>query len=649
MKKFFIHIFFITVVFCLAANAHAQKQFNVMDWKTDASLNTWLRQQMHAQYDQRRTAFHEALRSKKAMLAYGESVRAKFRALLGPLPGRTPLQAKVTGRIKADGYYIEKIIYESFPHHHVTADLYLPDAKGKVPAALLFCGHEDAAKATPSYQRTAMLFARNGFAVLVIDPISQSERYQLTDGQGKPRTRGGTTEHTLLNAASNLCGGSTPADELWDNVRGLDYLLTRPEIDTAHVGCLGNSGGAMQTLYFAAFDPRVKVFAPCSYLSSRERTLELDGPADGCAQIPGEGAAGLEFSDYLIAAAPKPVLVLAGRFDFIDYTGTQQAVRELQQADSVLGAPHAVALFTVDDGHGISQPKREAAVAWFRKWLCHDGRPLHETPLPIQDEQTLRATTTGQVSTTFPDEVSLLQRNMEQVRNAHIHGREEMKTAIRAQLVLTDHASTPAVEQTGTVEKDRIVYEKMILRREGEVPLPVLVARPSGKLTQIVVWLPGEGKNRIADSTALVHAELDKGNLLVLADLRGIGETEDRAEFNDPKYYNREYRNAMLSLHIGRPIVGQRVTDIQTIMDALTRLTNANTTVVIRASGRAALPALYACVLDKRIGARELSLPLRSFTDLFRQPTARDWYSYVVPGVLRQYDIDDLERWADAK
>src|SRR5690606_3024372 len=152
---------------------------------------------------------------------------------------------------------------------------------------------------------------------LVIDPISQAERHQLTDEDGKPSTRGGTTEHTLVNAASNLVGSGAVAYQLWDNIRGLDYLETRSEVDKNRIGCLGNSGGGTQTTYFIGFDDRIKVAAPCSFISSRERNFELFGANDGCQHVPGEGQAGLELTDFMIMFAPKPLLILAGRYDFI--------------------------------------------------------------------------------------------------------------------------------------------------------------------------------------------------------------------------------------------------------------------------------------------------------------------------------------------
>ena len=627
-----------------------------MDWKTDATLNTYLLQQVHDQYAARQVAFQKALRSPADAAAYSAHIRQRFRVLLGKMPERSPLNATITGRIQREGYHIEKIVYESFPHHHVTANLYVPEGKGPFAAALLFCGHEDQSKATESYQKTAILFAKNGFVVFVIDPISQSERYQLVGSDGQLLTRGGTTEHTLLNEAANLLGGSAPADELWDNVRGLDYLVTRPEVDTARIGCLGNSGGAMQTIYFAAFDPRIKVMAPCSYLATRERTLELGGPADGCAQIPGEGAAGLELDDFLMAAAPAPLLVLAGRYDFIDYTGVVTAFGELKKFYTTLGRPAQVELFTYEDGHGISQPKREAAVTWFRRWLYKDPRPVHEGVLASLTVQDLQVTPKGQVSASYPDEVSLTQRNLKAFdelaaarQNFQRHYPEKKESIIRRLLSLDDTTKTVRVELTGTNTRNSINYQRMILRRGTQMPLPALLLLPAGAPNKLIIWLPGQGKNKLLDSTAILQGYLASGAAVLTADLRGLGETEDRAEFNDPKYYNREYRNDLLALHTGRNIVGQRTADIKTLFDLVAadaRLSNLP--VDVYASGGAAVPALHAACLWRRINHWTLQLPLRSYREVFERPTAKDWYMNIVPGVLNYYDLPDLVQMAGA-
>ncbi len=641
---------FFIVCLVISTQTFSQKVFNVIDWKPENSLNTFLLQKMHTQYDQRKIHFAKAITTQKNTLQYVKEMHQRFRQLIGVLPPAVSLNPQVTGVIQQKGYRIEKIIYESFAHHHVTASLYIPEGKGPFPAALLFCGHEDVSKATVSYQQTAILFARNGFVVFVIDPISQGERYQLTDALGKGLTRGGTTEHTLLNATANLVGSSAPAYELWDNIRGLDYLVTRKEVDSTKIGCLGNSGGGMQTIYFSAYDKRIKVIAVCSYLADRERTLEMLGPADGCAQIPAEGSTQLEMSDLLIAAAPRPVLVLAGRYDFIDYRGTQLAYKDLQQVYTSLGQSQKLSLFTMDDGHGISKPKREAAVSWFRKWLYGDPVKIIESEQATLSDKELLSTTTGQVNTAFTGEITVADRNrglydsLEKRRNLFLlAGKDKIREAITGLLQINNRDHAIEKEETGIVTRNGITYHKIILRKNGEIPLPLLVAFPRGNSKQLVLWLPDNGKNKLADSVSLIKTYLNEDYTVILADLRGTGETEDRPEQNDPKYYNKEYRNAMLALHIGLPLPGQRVTDILTVFDFIGSETKMqNLAVDVYAAGINSLPAIYASLYVPAINKLYLYHGIRSFKQLLDDPAAKNAYSYVIPGVLEYYDVPDL-------
>ena len=128
-----------------------------------------------------------------------------------------------------------------------------------------------------------------------------------------------------------------------------------------------------------------------------------------------------------------------------------------------------------------------------------------------------------------------------------------------------------------------------------------------------------------------------------LLPMRGLGETKDPASFNDAKYYNQEYRNAMIALHIGKPLVGQRTTDVMTLADYIyqhERLSKGN--VHIMANGVAALSVIHAAVLDSRLKRITVTQLLPSFTDIYTRPTRLDWYSSVIPNVLSYYDIPDL-------
>jgi hypothetical protein len=408
--------------------------------------------------------------------------------------------------------------------------------------------------------------------------------------------------------------------------------VTRKEVDASKIGCLGNSGGAMQTIYFAAYEERVKVFAPCSYFSSRERTLELTGPADGCAQIPGEGAVQLEFVDYLIAAAPKPTLILAGTFDFIDYKGAQIGFDELKKFYSLLGKSDQVKFFSYEDGHGISKPKREAAVSWFRKWFYNDSRPVKEGDLKTLTAKELQVTSSGQLNSDFADEVSLVVRNMflyKFFENRRTQFLKQDKNAIRlkiAQLLNIDFTNK-------RIDIEEIGADKIILRKKNEIPIPLIIAFGQGTPKKISLLLNIGGKISFPENN----------EVLIRADLRGTGETEDRSEFNDPKYFNKEYRNAVLALHIGRPMVGQRVTDVFTIFDFIQSDERMkNLPVEIYASRTSAVPILHAALWIENLEAIHITDGPKSYVELLQNPTQKDWYSNVIPNVLKYYDLPDL-------
>ena len=643
------------LLFFSSGPVYAQHKYDILPWKSYVSLFQYLMQQVHQLYKQRLDNLDAAIQSPVSMREYRKSRKERFLNLLGHLPSKTPLHAEVTGQIKCDGYHIEKVIYQSFPHHHVTVNLYVPDnTRGKVPGVLFFCGHEMTSKATQSYQKTAILFATHGFVVLVIDPISQSERIQLTDKQGNNLTRGATTEHTMLNAGSNLVGTSVVAYQLWDNERGLDYLLSRPEVDTTRIGVVGNSGGGTQTTYFMSFEPQAKVAAPCSFVTRRANVFQTIGPQDGCWWIPFEGRERLDIGDFLIMHAPKPLLILSARYDFFDYVGTKETYDKMKQVYQVLDAPEKVKKFTWSDGHGISKPKREAAVTWFRRWFYNDTTEVSEENLNTLTPQELQCTKSGQVNTSFPDEVDVQDHNLliaDSLKKVRKSFKKQSTNAqfiaqIRKTLGLPQKETTEVnPEWHGEVSNGTVTFKKVIIRRKGQVPLPALIAYPTDKtsINQVVVWFNEKGKSVITDSTDLIKKYLKSDDVVILADMRGMGETEDPKEYNASKYFDHEYRNVMISLHIGRPLLGQRVEDVMTVMDFVRiQYPLKDKAVEINATGTAAPAVLHAAVFDHQISKLYLSHAITSYRYILEHPMMMDAYSYVLPNVLRYYDLPDL-------
>ena len=142
-----------------------------------ALLETQLKKLAFAALD-RRDAAYEQIKTAADVSAWQQRQRASFLAVLGRLPERTPLNARVTGQRDFGAYRLEKILFESQPGFIVSGLLYLPPGAGPHPAVLMPCGHTDIAKAGAVYQKASISLVHAGLAVFCFDPIGQGERRQ---------------------------------------------------------------------------------------------------------------------------------------------------------------------------------------------------------------------------------------------------------------------------------------------------------------------------------------------------------------------------------------------------------------------------------------------------------------------------------------
>ena len=118
---------------------------------------------------------------------------------------------------------------------------------------------------------------------------------------------------------------------LWDGIRGLDYLLSRPEADRTRVGVTGNSGGGTMTTYLTAFDDRFTMAAPGCFVTRYFCNLENELPSDSEQIPPGILAAGLDMADFFVAQIPRPTILLGQENDFFDVRGLRATFEELRR------------------------------------------------------------------------------------------------------------------------------------------------------------------------------------------------------------------------------------------------------------------------------------------------------------------------------
>lgn len=625
--------------------------------------------QQHLRDDQREAELQQALTSKQAMQDYIHTVQQKMRQLAGGFPERTDTEGRVVGTVEGEGFRVEKIVFKSRPGHYVTAHLYLPNEGKKYPVCIEMCGHGLNGKGSGS--GTAIQMARNGIAVLVTDPIGQGEMQQLIDENGKNKTRGVTTEHTLLAPMYNLLGSSLEAQIYWDNSRAIDYLTTRKDIDARRVGCYGFSGGGTEASYLLALDSRIQAAAVGLFFSDRTRTLEIQGPSDGCQWIPGEGALGINHADMALCMAPRPFLVLDGLFDFVDHYGALKGMKELQQAYDVLGASDRVDQYYCADGHACPPDAMEHLVGWMKRWLqqSNDLPQISEVRWRGVD---MLCTQKGQVNLEFADAQNSMQDAVNQY-NALTAKRktfveqplEKVKLGICEVLgldasvlskealpqTLPGSALAKSVVPTGRTHGRDYEEYRFQLNREGEMPVAVVVRIPSTATEQspVELHLCEQGKAWYLNDLEKRDMTTD-GTILVAADVRGVGEMEDPYIYNLTKYWNREWRCAAVALHEGRPLLAQRVVDMQTLIDFCSNneLLKGHPIHAV-GDGLYGPVLMHSAVLDERLEKVVLTHTLKSWKEYLENPLQRDMFTNVVQGVLQYYDLPDLVRLAGGR
>ena len=305
-------------------------------------------------------------------------VRTRLQRLIGPFPAKTPLNPQIMGTLPKDGYRVEKLVFESQPRFFVTAALFVPDGPERPAPAIVFAsGHTADGFRSETYQTMILNYVKKGFVVLAFDPIGQGERLQYTDEE-TAIVDGPTDEHSYVGAQCFINGSSLARYMVWDGIRAVDYLLTRPEVDPTRIGMTGRSGGGTQTALVAAMDERILAAAPEAYITDLELLLKTRGPQDAEQNIYHGIAAGLNHADLLEVRAPKPTLIVSTTRDFFSIQGARDTYHEAQRAYRAFGEEDRIGMVEDDAEHASTSGNREDTYAFFQKHLQNPGSAQDE-------------------------------------------------------------------------------------------------------------------------------------------------------------------------------------------------------------------------------------------------------------------------------
>ena len=569
-------------------------------------------------------------------------LREKTVVRLGGFPTRSPLNARVTGRIEGKGHVVEKILFESRPGMFVTGNLYLPNEsrfKPPYPAALEMCGHSSDGKASPTYRRTAILCARNGLATLVIDPLGQGERRQCAE----ERDATPVVNHLRLGGAALLLGRGFAAFELWDAMRALDYLETRGDLRHDGFGAMGNSGGGTQSVLLSAFDDRVKATATSCFLCNlREQTAWRLLP-DSEQMIFGQLADGVNHAAYALLGG-NPVLMLARRDDMIPYSGTRATARLIGQVGAALGRADWYGMVDLPGPHGYTERHMRTTPQFLLPWLGERRDvAFDEAELDFAqhdwgvEERELWATPNGQVSA------------LEGFKSAYSYLEDELDTALAARHPLSAAARARLVREVADIDETRVGSRTVVSTSElsdGTRVVRAFFAVSDGYRIPTVEFVPphadlsapmlvaADGSR--TNAAALVRANRTRPVLVV--DVCGCGEIgRTKHHFLNP---NDDEETAKMLYLMGSSLVGRRAADLIALGRSLQErygrpphLVGSGRVAVAAAHAFAAAPGLFS-------GCEVRDAP-PSWAESVRT-RARVDYAASVHGALLKYDWTDL-------
>ena len=306
-------------------------------------------------------------------------VQETLQTLLGQIPPRPDkLRVQTLSKVEKNGYILEKFLIDNGVDSWIPGYLAIPsNAKGKVPVIIGLHGHSSSKENIFGFdsntaQDVLALFISNGFAVIAIDSYFNGERRGKGPSGSNETGEQGPDQESSLFKINLWFGRSLWGMMLRDEQIAIDYLVSRPEIDSERIGVEGMSMGSTRAWWLAALDDRVKVVTGIACFTRYKELIEQRqlGAHGIYYFVPGmlnhfdtEAVMGL--------IAPRPFLVLTGDSDAgSPLSGIRVLEKKLQTLFSLYEKNENFKSIVYENtGHVFTDEMKIEMVNWFKKYL----------------------------------------------------------------------------------------------------------------------------------------------------------------------------------------------------------------------------------------------------------------------------------------
>jgi hypothetical protein len=566
--------------------------------------------------NRRETKAWRAIRDRADWERYRDDRLQALRDSLGTFPPvPRDLKVRVTRKLEGDGYRIENVVFESRPGLVVTANLYVPAEPPKSMPGILICHSHHNPKTEGELQDMGMTWARLGCLVLVMDQLGHGERRQhpFRDASSyeKPFRVGRQDYYFRYNTGMqlHLIGDSLIGWMVWDLMRGVDLLLSRPGIDKERILLLGSvAGGGDPAAVTAALDPRITAVAPFNFGGPQpETTFPLPEDPENAFNYAGGGSwestrnlrlsARDGFLPWVIvgAAAPRR-LIFAHEFSWdrehdpvwarlekiYGFYDVRDRLASVHGRGQVTGKPpesthcnnigpeHRQQIYpTLKRWFGLPEPDKEFS----KRRTVAELTCLPQPPLsPDRPE--------GEAKGKAPHPLYELAGELGKERAAAARKRlADLAPEARRQNLCQEWAKLLGeiepvkgkVTHLPLREVGTITVDPFWLPVEADIVVPALLLLPPRKPNvrlPVVVAVAQEGKKGFLRKRSEVLAELlNNGVAVCLPDLRGTGETAPAGDSRGRQSASTSISSTELML--GQTLVGARLRDLRSVLHHL--------------------------------------------------------------------------------